>query len=215
MVYDNELKDRILALMRDRMLQLGFTKVTLDEIASELGISKKTLYKYFAGKDELAIEAIRSHFSGIGDDINVIVSSPAPFTEKLQNLMMLQRKQLGRFNKIAMDDIRKHAPQLWKEIETIRRENLLVKIETMFESARAERVFRPGVDERIVLRMMLASVEAVANPDTAAAMSLSIREVIHSIFQVLFGGALTDEAKAKIPVFEHTAGAGHSRRSSF
>ncbi len=198
MNYDQTVKDRILSLMRDRLLLLGFSKVTLDEIASELGISKKTLYKYFSGKDELALEAIRFHFRGIEAEMNEIVSSDQPFIEKLHSIMMMQRRQSGKLNSLVMDDIRKYAPQIWKEIETLRRERLLSKIELLFKTAREERVFRPSVDDRIVLMMILASVDALVNPETALSMSLSMKELIHSIFGVIFEGALTDEARATI-----------------
>jgi AcrR family transcriptional regulator len=202
MEHDQEVKDRILVFMRDRLLQFGFSKVTLDEIASELGISKKTLYKYFTGKEDLALQAIRFHFIGIASEIDAIVSSSQLFTDKLQSIMMLQRRQIGKISAVGMEDIRKHAPQLWKEIETIRRERLLSKIQLLFQDARRERVFRSVVDDRIVMMMMLACVDQIANPDTAATLSLSIKDVVQTIFQVLFGGALTDEARAKMPVFD-------------
>lgn len=204
---DKEVKDRILALMRDRLLQLGYSRVTLDEIAAELGMSKKTLYKYFAGKNELALEAIRFHFGEIETEMNAIVSSSAPFTEKLHNIMMMQRRQTGRLNSIVVGDIQKHAPRLWKEIETLRRERLLSKIEVLFRNARAEHVFRPDVDDRIVLMMILASADAVANPETAMALSLSIKDIVHSIFHVIFEGALTDDARTTI----HGIDSVHSR----
>lgn len=195
---DKEVKDRILALTRDRLLQLGYSRVTLDEIATELGMSKKTLYKYFAGKNELALEAIRFHFGEIETEMKAIVTSSAPFTEKLHNIMMMQRRQTGRLNSLVVGDLQKHAPRIWKEIETLRRERLLSKIEVLFKNARAEHVFRPDVDDRIVLMMILASADAVANPETAMALSLSIKDIVQSIFHVIFEGALTDEARATI-----------------
>lgn len=192
-------KDRILVLMRDRLLQLGFSKVTLDEIATELGISKKTLYKYFVGKDDLALQAIRFHFLGIECEMNEIVSQNAPFTEKLHNVMMMQRRQIGKLNSLAIADIQKHAPDLWKEMETLRRERLLSKIEVMFREAHNANVFRPDIDIKIVMKMIFSSVDAIANPEMAATLSKTMGEVVHSIFDVIFSGALTDESRALIP----------------
>jgi AcrR family transcriptional regulator len=198
MGYDQAVKERILSLMRDRLLQLGFSKVTLDEIATELGMSKKTLYKYFAGKDELALEAIRFHFGGIESEMNEIVSSAQPFTEKLHAIMMMQRRQINKLDSLVMEDIRKHAPQIWKEIETLRRERLLSKIEQMFAVARDEHVFRPNVDERVVLMMILACVDAIVNPETVLSLNLSMKDAVYSVFHVIFEGALTEEARAKM-----------------
>jgi len=202
MAQDEEVKDRILALMRDRLLQLGFSRVTLDEIASDLGMSKKTLYKHFSGKDELALEAVRFHFGMIEAEMNAIVSTSESFTVKLHNITMMQRRHMGRLSSLVVADLQKHAPDIWKEAEMLRRERLPSKIERLFQDARREHVLRPGVDDRIVLMMILACADAIANPETAMSLSLSMKDVVQSIFRIIFEGALTDEARAHFRVMD-------------
>jgi len=51
------MKDTILQKAGDTFLKLGFKSVTMDDIANELGISKKTIYKYFKNKADLVDEA--------------------------------------------------------------------------------------------------------------------------------------------------------------
>ncbi len=202
MAQDQGVKDRILGLMRERLLQLGYSRVTLDDIASDLGMSKKTLYKYFSGKDELALEAIRFHFGTIEREMNAIISTADPFTVKLHNITMMQRRQMGRLSSLVIADLQKHAPHIWKEIETLRRERLLSKIERLFQDARREHVLRPGIDDRIVLMMILACADAIANPETAMSLSLSMKDVVQSIFRIIFEGALTDEARENLRVMD-------------
>lgn len=201
MATDYETKKRILSLMRDRMLQAGYSKVTLDELTDELGISKKTLYKYFSGKDDLAMQAIRLMFSEIEAGFNAIHASSKPFTEKLRGIMLFMREHVGKISAVAIQDMRKHAPQLWKEIERLRRDRILSNLETMILHAREEGVLRPEVDERMLVKILLASVEAVANPQTQDELSLPLHEIIHSMFRILFEGALTDEARARRQIF--------------
>ncbi len=50
------MKEVILKKTGDIFLKLGFKSVTMDDIASELGVSKKTIYKYFKNKEELVHE---------------------------------------------------------------------------------------------------------------------------------------------------------------
>jgi AcrR family transcriptional regulator len=201
MAADQEIKLRILALMRDRMLLAGYSKVTLDELADELGISKKTLYKFFPSKDELAMEAIRFQFHEIEQEINAIHASGGSFTDKLQRIILMMRERVSKISPMAMQDIRKHAPQLWKEIETLRREHILKKLETMIFHAREEGVLRPDVDERMLVRILLASVEAVANPETLSVLSIPMHEVLDSIYHIIFEGALTDQARTELQNF--------------
>ncbi len=53
MTDDIEIKDRILSRAEEMFLKFGYSKVTMDEIAANIGMSKKTLYKFFPSKEEL------------------------------------------------------------------------------------------------------------------------------------------------------------------
>ena len=54
------MKDKILETSNELFLNLGFKSVTMDEIASKLGVSKKTIYKYFKNKTEL-VDAVTDY----------------------------------------------------------------------------------------------------------------------------------------------------------
>ena len=55
-----EVQNRILEVAGSQFFSLGFTKVTMDEIAHEMGMSKRTLYQYFPGKKALLRKALLS-----------------------------------------------------------------------------------------------------------------------------------------------------------
>ena len=52
------MKDTILKKAGDIFLKLGFKSVTMDDIANELAISKKTIYKFFKNKEELVDDTV-------------------------------------------------------------------------------------------------------------------------------------------------------------
>ncbi|MBN8646248.1 MAG: helix-turn-helix transcriptional regulator, partial [Planctomycetes bacterium] len=56
-----EVRARLLAAARAHFFAAGYSALTMDDLAAELGMSKKTLYVYFPGKDAL-IEAILREF---------------------------------------------------------------------------------------------------------------------------------------------------------
>ena len=55
------MQDKIIKQIEDKLFREGFYKTTMDEVASELGMSKKTIYKFFPSKEDL-IMAIAKHF---------------------------------------------------------------------------------------------------------------------------------------------------------
>ena len=54
----NDKKEYILKQIRELYLKFGIKSVTMDDVASEFGISKKTLYQYFEDKADLVQQVI-------------------------------------------------------------------------------------------------------------------------------------------------------------
>jgi AcrR family transcriptional regulator len=66
-----EPKERIAVKAEELFMQFGIRSVSMDDIANNLGMSKKTLYQYFADKDELVEAVVDGHINEVeGDCIN-------------------------------------------------------------------------------------------------------------------------------------------------
>lgn len=202
MATDIEVRKRIIAFAQERFLNPGFSKVTLDEIASELGISKKTLYKHFENKEDILRYGMQETMRAIAKEIDRIVVSDRPFAEKLAGMMMIIGKQVSKLSRSAQSDMQKFAPELWKEIEVFRREQIFMKIGKMISQARDENVFRPDVNEQVLVLMILNCVQGILNPEVLSQNSFSAEQAFRIIFKTIFEGALTDGARKEFHVFD-------------
>jgi len=68
------MKEKIIVKGTDLFLKLGFKSVTMDDIAAEMGISKKTIYKYFSNKEILIEETVAATHEVIDQSIAEILS---------------------------------------------------------------------------------------------------------------------------------------------
>ena len=68
------MKETILQKANDMFLTLGYKSVTMDDIAAELGISKKTIYQHFANKNELVEESALHLFEQIATGVDQIIA---------------------------------------------------------------------------------------------------------------------------------------------
>lgn len=66
------MRDKILEKAGQMFLNYGFKSVTMDDIAGDLAISKKTLYKYFSNKSDLVDASIEAVQKAIDDTIMLI-----------------------------------------------------------------------------------------------------------------------------------------------
>lgn len=199
---DLELRARILFFARDRFMQMGFSKVTLDEIAADLGISKKTLYKFFPSKEELLKAAVFATMKGIEQSVERIASSNKPFAEKLAEIMVVFGRNFGKIGKTMQTDMPKYVPELWKEIEKFRREKIITKLAVMIKRAREEKIFREDVNEDVLIHMLINSIQGILNPEVLSQNSFSAPDAFRTIFKVLFEGTLTDEARKNFHLFD-------------
>lgn len=203
MIDDTETRERILNFAREKFLQRGFSKVTLDELAGELGMSKKTVYKFFPSKEELLRAAVHHNMRHIQRALDQIVSSNKPFVEKLIEVMVQIGMQINRLSRASQIDIQRFAPSLWKEIDRFRREHLLSKIETMIIQAREENIFRHDVNEHVLALMLIFSVQGIMNPEVLTNNPFSAQQAFRTIFRTIFEGALTDEARKDSHLFDN------------
>ena len=202
MTTDTEIRERIISFAREHFMHEGFSKVTLDEIATELGMSKKTLYKYFEDKEDLLRAGIEENLRKIANEIDTITTSDGSFGEKLARVMMLIGKQMSRLSRGAMLDMQKFTPELWKQIETFRREQIFNKIGKMITQAREENIFRSYVNEQILTLMIVNCIQGILNPDVLSQNSFSAEEAFRIIFRTIFEGALTDDALKNFHLFD-------------
>jgi AcrR family transcriptional regulator len=199
---DLELRERILQYACDVFLTRGFSKVTIDEIASNLGISKKTLYKFYPSKEELLRASLHSMMRSAGWELERIISSERPFVEKLATAMITMGRYISRFNRESIVDLQRFAPALWKELDKFRQQHIVSRLVMMIGQARDEKIFRPEVNEQVLINMLVSSIQGVVNPEVLSRHSFSAEEAASSIFTVIFEGALTDSARNEFHFFD-------------
>lgn len=197
-----EEKDRIVESASEKFLSQGISKVTLDEIASDLRMSKKTMYKFFPSKDELLRSIVHLMMGRMERQIEAIVSSNKPFPEKMTELMAFAGKFIGRLSTQFIRDLERFAPALWKEVETFRREHIFSRLEKMFIQAKHEGFFRSDLDHTLFMLMFLHSMQGIMNPHTLSQHSFSAQQAFKGIFKILFEGALTDTARKEFHFFD-------------
>ena len=194
---ENNDEARIIEAATDRFMIAGIYKVTMDEIASDLRMSKKTVYKFFPSKETLLKAIVHTMTRMVEAKVQGIVSSDKPIEEKLTTLLEFVGKQMRRFSRPFMTDVQRFAPALWKEIETFRRERVLSQLQQMFRQAKKEGVFREDLDPDLFFLVLGTIIQGIMNPQVLSQQPFSAEEAFKGIFRILYEGAFTDEARKR------------------
>lgn len=194
---DPQIRNRILETAREQFFQLGFTRVTMDEIASGLGMSKKTLYKFFPGKEGLLREVVKLNMGEIERGIDEILQDRGlSFVEKLKQLMAFLAMKLSRIGPLFMQDLHRNAPELWKEIEAFRRQKATSLFGGLIDEGIQKGVFRSDVHQQLLTLMYVNLIQSILNAEVLSQLPLSASQAFEAILKVLFEGILTDEFRA-------------------
>jgi AcrR family transcriptional regulator len=188
---------RIIEAATNRFMDTGFNKVTMDEIASDVGMSKKTVYKFFPSKEALLKIVVSAHTRNIEREVHEIVHSEKPMDEKLIALLAIVGKVVRKMSRPFMADVQRFAPTLWREIEIFRREKVLSQLLQMFKQAKKEGSFREDVDPDLFFLVMMTTIQGIMNPQVLSQQPFSAEAAFRGIFKILYSGVLTDEARRR------------------
>jgi AcrR family transcriptional regulator len=137
----------------------------MDDIARELGMSKKTLYLHFVDKDEIVREAIQAHIKLIQqtmievknqskDAIHEIIMSSESMSEFIRGM-----------NPATFNDMKKYHPDAMKIFETHQQKFFYSFLETNIKWGIAEGLYRADIDIEITAYKRMHEVESGCNPE--------------------------------------------------
>ncbi len=124
-----ELQERILLKGDELFRRHGIRSITMDDIAKQLGVSKKTIYQHFPDKDELVIEMTKLNIQRHFDEVEKCCG-PASINAIAE--MFAVNNSVGEmirsFNPIMFYDLQKYHPKAWLKFREFRNKYVLTKI---------------------------------------------------------------------------------------
>ncbi len=151
----------------------------MNELAAHAGLSKRTVYRYFHSKDEIIEAALDSFMDDIADKIDEFISTRHKPEETVSRLLEIMCQVGQTINSpLLLDDLRRRYPHYWKKIDEYRMEKAEQIIQSILQTNEDDKAYIRDLDPRIVTTAVLASIQAVANPEFIVANSLTFEETI-------------------------------------
>jgi len=183
---------RILERGSDKMFKDGFSRINMDELASELQMSKKTIYKYFESKKCL-VEAVADNFTGnAAREIGKVIDSDKNAVLKIIGLLEFFSKIANVMTDVLVFDLQKKLPWLWKKIDEFRIKMMNRNLSIIINQGKEEGLIKDYSTE-ITVTMIIAAVRAVVNPEFLMNNNCSLETAFKTGFDIVFSGLLTEE----------------------
>ena len=204
-----EVRQRILAHAAARFLASGFRRLTMDQLASELGVSKKTLYSHFPSKQELLSAAIHLQLDGLEARLEkVFGAGDLPFPARLDLLLHAVGAQFSAIRYPLVDDLYRHAPRVWQEIDEFRKTVVFSRLEKLLRQGVREGYVRGDLEPRLTAFIITQIAQAVFNPAQFVGLGTSPSVVFAAVMSLLYRGVFTDRGRAEFQTAGRLRGKG-------
>ena len=190
----DEDKNKILNYAHQKFMKGGFYKVSMDELASDLGMSKKTIYKYFPSKERLVEEVSIRLRENVRSKIEDIIESDKDAVIKIVGLLKTVGEVLAKVEERMMADLQKHLPLLWIEIDEFRTKQINQFFTKIVNQGKKEG-FIVNFPIEIIMTVYLSSIRAVINPTFVMNNKFTFKEAMDYTFNIILNGILTDKGR--------------------
>ena len=198
-----ENKERILLKAHELFNRYGIRSVSMDDIAAQLGMSKKTLYQYYADKDEL----VNAVFSGIMDHnkkecTGCRSNGEDAIHEVFLSFDMLEG-MLSEMNPSILFDMQKYHPSAFRKFEDYRNNFLYGLIRENIERGIKEELYRSDVDVEILTRYRLFSIMISFDSDVFPANKTKLVYIEQQLLEHYLWGLATNKGQKLIQKYKN------------
>ncbi|WP_306422343.1 TetR/AcrR family transcriptional regulator [Algoriphagus sp. AGSA1] len=176
----------------------------MDDIAQVLGMSKKTLYKYYPGKLDLLGASFEVTKTKLTAKVEAVLENRyISFPLKLKSTLTIMASLLGPINPELFEDLREYAPETWENLQQYINESAYSRFKKLLDQGIKEGLVKPSVNLNLVVMMYAAAVQSLIDPRFTSQFPHAIQEgikipasdIYDQAITIIYNGILTDEAR--------------------
>jgi AcrR family transcriptional regulator len=192
------MKERIQQKAKELFMRYGFRSVTMDEIAGQLGISKKTLYQFFEDKDSLVEAVMQKEMTYMQSECRKQVTESENAIEELFKDMEAMESVMDALNPQIVFDLEKFYPKTFEKFKKHKHNFLLDVIKKNLQRGVHEELYRNDFDIEIIAKFRLESAFIMFNQELFPFGKYNVLQVSTEIYHHYIHGIATPKGKKLI-----------------
>lgn len=183
---------RILSTAQQQLFAHGYVAVTMDSLAHELGMSKKTLYVYFPSKEALVERIIDCLGRSLRTRMEAVLADPAlTFPQRVTGVVEVAGSTLARMSPAMLRELQRFAPQVYQKIDELRQENIPYLFGRLVRDGMAAGKVRTDVDPAFATEFWLQAIRGLVQPAVLDRTQLTLRQTLVKALHLFLSGLLT------------------------
>lgn len=174
-------------------MRLGIRSLTMDEVARQLGVSKKTIYKYVADKNELVRRAVQFQQEEEQAAIQKICQKGHNAIDELFEISRHISDMLAQIHPSVHFDLEKYHPDAWQLSMNCRQEQVYTCISSNLENGKSQGLYRADLDSDIIAKIYIAKLDVVFDGDMFPVNQYKFAQVYLEFFRYHVRGIASEK----------------------
>tara|TARA_B100001175_G_C19512742_1_gene645010 strand:+ start:3171 stop:3830 length:660 start_codon:yes stop_codon:yes gene_type:complete len=195
------LKDLIIIKSKELFLTLGFKSVTMDHIANELGISKKTIYNFFKNKNTLVNGVTNFMFNDIIGGIKQIKKDSNDPISELYDIKRFLIKYLKGEKTAPLYQLKKYYPETHKEVIKKQFEFMIITVITSLKNGIKLNLFRNDINVNLISRLYFNGMIGIKDQEIFPAEKYNPTFLMENYIEYHLRAIVTEKGLKKLNQF--------------
>lgn len=190
-----ENREKIVVAAAELFMRYGVRSVSMDDVARELGMSKKTLYQSFSNKDELVSATMQLHMEMEKSEFSKIGENSENAIDELHRLTGCIRRSMEGVNPSLLFDLQKYHPDAWKLFLDFKQNFIQSEVERNVKRGVKEGHYRSEINPTILAKIRVEVVQLVFDPKVFPTNEFNLVDVQMHVLDHFIHGLLSDEGR--------------------
>ena len=187
------MREKIILKSTDLFLNLGFKSVTMDDIANEMGISKKTIYQHFQNKTKL-VEATALHvFENISQGIDCICELDKNPIEEIFEIKRFVMHNLKDEKSSPQYQLQKYYPKIYATLKKKQFEKMLGCVTQNLQRGVAQGIYRDTIETDFIARLYFNNMISLKDQDNFPRENFSMPMLMNNYLEYHLRGICSEK----------------------
>jgi AcrR family transcriptional regulator len=192
-----DIAEKILSAAEELFSKYGIRSITMDDIAKELGMSKKTIYQYYKDKNEMVVKITERYMQEDETCMQDIENNSQNAVEAVLKMSDYFRQELSDVNPAMIYDIKKYHPEAWSLHQSYSKTRFIESFEKNYDWGVQDGLYRKDLNVRILAHLRLAEINLTFDESVFSNKEFNVIDVHITMTEHFLRGILTDKGFQK------------------
>jgi AcrR family transcriptional regulator len=186
-------QERIIEQSTRLFIKMGCKSLTMDDIATSMGISKRTIYENFSDKQDLLSQCVEYFIRRAQDNVNIVLKSSDNILDAMLKTMKCRSDFAGQVKYNFFNEIQKYFPDVYKSTVSIHTKQTFENMEKLLEKGQKDKVIRKDINNTIITILLQEVVMLILDHDTFVKYGYEKHTVMQDFMYTFTRGICTEK----------------------